>query len=190
MTFSYFNTPNASDDPADSQPQMNTNFASLSSLIGVDHVSFNIPGGGQHEQITFNANNPPSVPTTPPVMFINSVDGAGNALPGGLSQLFFYSGNAVQGQNNYVETPNGSVMVMGGIIVKWGIIASPIDNVFLPFPFSFPNNCFTVVATPLKSGATSNLQGFTIKNTPISSGFTIRFSGTSLDGVSYIAIGN
>lgn len=190
MTFPFFNTPNANDDPADDQPQMNANFASTSGILAVDHVSFNTPGGGQHEQVTFNADNVPSVPTSPPVLFTNNQDGAGNNLPGSLSQLFFYSGTATAGKNNYVVTPNGSIMVMGGLIVKWGIISSPSDNVFLPFPFPFPNNCYTVVATPMKSGSTASLQGFTIKTLPTVSGFTIRFSGTSLDAVTYIAIGN
>lgn len=190
MTFSYYNTPNASSDPADDQPLMNTNFSSISQLINVDHVSFNIPGGGQHEQVTFNADNPPSVPTSPPVLFTNNQDGAGNALPGSISELFFYSGNAVQGKNNYVCTANGSTFLLGGIIIKWGIQASPTDNVQINFPIPFPNNCFTVVATPMKSGSVSSLTGFTIKQNPTVTGFIPRFSGTSLDGIAYFAIGN
>lgn len=190
MTFSYFNTPNASDDPADSQPQMNTNYSSISSLISVDHVGFNVPSGGQHEQVTFNSNNPPATPTTPPILFINNQDGAGNSLPGSLSQLFFYSGSASAGKNNYVSTFNGSSIIMGGIIVKWGIVATPSDNVQINFPIPFPNNCFTVVATPIKSGSISSLTGFGLKQDPSVSGFILRFSGTNLNGVSYIAIGN
>lgn len=188
MTFSYYNTPNATSDPADDQPLMNVNFSSISQLINVDHVGFNVENGGQHRQVTFtpistNLSNAPS-------LFIDGEDGAGNPLPGNISQLFFYTGNAVQGQNNYVCTANGSTFAFGGIIVKWGIVASPVDNVQINFPIAFPNNCFSVVATPIKSGSVSSLTGFTLKQDPSTTGFILRFSGTSLDGVSYMAIGN
>src|SRR5438309_2088604 len=113
MTFSFSTTvPGTNNDPADDQPIMQTNNVSTSGLISVDHVGFNTPGGGHHEQVTFNDNNVPSVPTSPPVLFTNSVSG--------LPQLFFYSGTSTQGSGQYISNTNGSTFLLGGIILKWG----------------------------------------------------------------------
>ena len=56
------NEPAANVYPGDSQPRMLVNTSSISTIISVDHVGFNTPGGGQHEQVTFNGNNVPAAP--------------------------------------------------------------------------------------------------------------------------------
>lgn len=58
-------TPTAGNDPADDQPLMTINNASTSGLISQDHVGFNTANGGNHKQVTFNANVTPSSPTDP-----------------------------------------------------------------------------------------------------------------------------
>jgi hypothetical protein len=66
MSFSFYNSiPAAADYPGDDQPLMLINNQSTASLIAVDHVGFNTPGGGKHEQVTFNSENTPSAPTDP-----------------------------------------------------------------------------------------------------------------------------
>ncbi len=61
MTFSYDPTiPNANDYPGDDQPGMLVNAASINSLIAVDHLGFNIPNGGEHNQVTFPNYTTPS----------------------------------------------------------------------------------------------------------------------------------
>lgn len=62
-TFSYFNVPIGSNAPKNDQPNMLTNAASISSLIDVDHVSFNVANGGYHKQVTFNSTASPSTPS-------------------------------------------------------------------------------------------------------------------------------
>jgi len=63
--------PNPPNDPSNDVPLMQTNTNSILSIIAVDHVGFNTPGpnpagsGGQHLQITYNSENPPSVPADP-----------------------------------------------------------------------------------------------------------------------------
>lgn len=157
MTIPYSSTtPNPPNDPADDVGIMQTNAGSISTIIAVDHVGFNVSGGGQHKKVTFNSNNPPASPVSPPVLFTNIVDGAGNALPGSLAELFFYSGSAAQGQNQYnVTATNGSVMLPMGIILKWGSETfvgsqSPTVN----FTNAFPNACFGVQLTLLNTNAT------------------------------------
>src|SRR5271156_6702184 len=93
------NIPAANHAPATDQPNMETNNNNIATYVAVDHVPFNTGGSGQHEQVTFNANNIPSVPTSPPVLFTNVQDGAGNNLPNSIPELFYYSGSAAQGKN-------------------------------------------------------------------------------------------
>lgn len=181
MTYSYFNTPNANDDPADDQPQMNTNFSSISSLISVDHVGFNVTGGGQHEKVTFNANNVPSVPTSPPVLFTDTVNG--------ISQLFFYSGDAAHSSSQYVYASNGSTLLLGGIILKWGTYATGGDNANISFVSAFPNNCYQVLITPISATAVTSTI-FVTQGSITTSKFQTSKSGTSNFPIMYFAIGD
>ncbi len=98
------NIPATNDDPADDQPIMQRNFSSINGFLGVDHINPGTTGDGFHKQITFYSNNPPTVPTTSPILFSNIQDGAGNNLPSALAQLFLYTGTATQSKNQNVST--------------------------------------------------------------------------------------
>lgn len=148
--FTYSPTiPNPPDDPADDVSQMQTNSASIFGLIAIDHVGFNLTNGGQHQQVTFNSNNVPAVPTIPPVLFTQLVNG--------LAQPFFYSGTASQGQNQYVNSSSsGSTFLLGGMILKWGVVtvSAPfnVNGITVTFASPFNNNCFFVSATIADGG--------------------------------------
>ncbi len=154
MTFKYDgNIPNPPADPADDVGQMQINSASISSLLAVDHVGFNVAGGGQHKQVTFNSNNVPASPTTPPILFTNTV--------GSLAQLFFYSGaQANSADQYYIASPGGgtgqtetSTMMLGGLILKTGIVTVTGGPTNVTFVKKFNNTCLTVVAQPINAGA-------------------------------------
>lgn len=87
--YSYFNTPIATNNPADDQPNMNTNFASVNSLLGTDHVSFNENNGGTHLQCTFNSENTPSTPTDPTSVLFTTAGAASS-----VADLRFINHNA------------------------------------------------------------------------------------------------
>lgn len=179
---------------------INSNFQVLNTTIAVDHVMMNNAGAGQHKQVTFNTVTDPGAGTiTPPILFTNNKDGAGNTLPGSLAELFFYTGDTTKSRNQYVTangTNSGSTMALGGIIIKWGRQANA-DNTAITFSAvtgsQFPNNCFSVVASPVgttTSGATQVVVG-SISPTA----FTPRIldkTGTPIAGqtISWIAIGN
>src|SRR5450631_2187971 len=96
--------PAANDRPTNDQLPMQTNFASIKTLIDVDHVDFSNAQYGQHKQITFATIAPPNPPiptVSPPQLFTNTQDGAGNNLPGSLAELFFYSGTVAQSKDQY-----------------------------------------------------------------------------------------
>jgi hypothetical protein len=119
--FTYVNiVPASGDNPSVDQPNMLTNTTSVNAWVAQDHYGFNTAGptnnfGGLHQQVTFAANNVPTPPTSPPVLFTNTV--------GSIPQLFFYSGSAAQSSNQYVlgslGSGKGSILLFGGIIVKW-----------------------------------------------------------------------
>jgi hypothetical protein len=194
MTFPYSPAiPNPPNDPADDVKTMQTNAGSINSIIAVDHVGFNVAGGGQHNQVTFNSNNPPTPPVSPPILFTNNVDGAGNSLPGSLAELFFYSGSTPQSKDQYnVTTANGSVMLPMGIIVKWGTysIAGVSNSQAVTFTNAFPNALFGVNISCITSGSIGDLEINYTPNSP--SGFTGRRQGNAPTGPTYffIAIGN
>lgn len=193
-TFPYFPTiPNPPDDPADDVSLMQTNSGSISGLVAIDHVGFNVAGGGLHKQVTFNSNNPPSSPTTPPILFTNVQDGAGNALPGNLAQLFFYTGSNVASKNQYVSLANGSTMLPGGLILKWGNAgwADTSASQAITFSPAFPNNFFAAAILPNTTTPTQGVGSVSFNGTGSLAGFTA-FRSNTTGGVTffYIAIGN
>ncbi len=162
MSFPYDPTlPSPPDDPADDVSGMQTNAASIASLIAVDHSGFNIGTGGTHEQVTYSSNNAPMLPTTFPVSFTDLPTNYGGAPA--YAQQFFFSGTAAQSKNQYVLTGNGSVLLAGGIILKWGsgtltLNPFPAGGTSISFSVAFPNNVFTVyaVSNDTGTGATAN----------------------------------
>jgi hypothetical protein len=186
--YNYFpNIPNPPDAPADDVASMQTNSASIAGLIGVDHVGFGVSGNGQHKQVTFNGNNVPGVfPVSPPVLFTQN--DASN-----LPQLFFYSGSAVRSSNQYTAAGSGSVLLLGGIIIKWGTwsLAPNVLSASVTFANAFPNNVFALTFG-------SNVTGPVATNLPVYSnltptGFTGQRQINNNSGTYqyfYIAIGN
>jgi|SRR5579872_2653980 len=112
--------PVATNDPSVDQPNMTVNNTSNAGIWEVDHVGFNENNGGTHLQVSFSSNNVPTVPTTFPTAFTNTV--------GSLPQLFFYSGDATQSSGQYSTASNFSTFLLGGMILKGGSLtmtASP-----------------------------------------------------------------
>jgi len=194
MVFNYDPTiPNPPNDPADDVSIMQTNSSSISGLIAVDHVGFNVAAGGTHKQVTFSSNNIPSATPTFPTAF--------TALPTlyagtpNKAQLFFYPpvSSAAGSKDQYKLTGTGSVLLLGGIILKWGLVTIGNGNQTeaTTFVTDFPNNCFNVQLTP-----TSNPAGLTSGNYPgvatqSVSGFTASRNGTGTAlTYFYTAIGN
>ena len=180
-SFTYITgVPAADNDPSVDQPNMVTNTNSIPGLIAIDHVSFNASNGGTHLQITFSSNNVPTVPTSPPVLFTNLDSNM-------TSQLFFYSGNAAHSSTQYVQASNGSTMLLGGIIMKWGFSGQVASGTTISFTSPFPNNCFNVQLTVFDSTAKQTYINISAITT---SGFTMMAAGSVPVAFYYSAIGN
>lgn len=168
--------PNGSHAPATDRPNMTSNNDNIATYVGIDHVPFNTTGSGQHEQVTFAANNVPGAPTTPPVLFTNTV--------GSLPQLFFYSGSST---NQYTNGANGSTFLLGGMILKWGQgNANSGGGYTNNFVTAFPNGCYCVIATSRDSAFTGQ---FSVTSITASSFVCNRNSGSGVTGIYFVAIG-
>lgn len=173
------NIPFATHNPSVDQPNMEANNNNIATYVAVDHVAFNTSGSGQHNQVTFNANNIPAVPTAPPVLFTNTV--------GSLPQLFFYSGAAASGSNQYTAAANqGSTFMLGGIIAKWGVANTNSAPVTTTFNAAFPNACFIVLLTNLNPSYTGT---FSVNSFSTTSFVAQRLSGSGVTGAYFLALG-
>ena len=197
--------PASNDNPSVDQPNMQSNNDAIYNFANVDLIGFTPAASagttGQHRQVTFSVNNPPSLPTTPPILFTNTQDGYGNNLPASLAQLFFYTGSATQSQKNYAYFGgNGSTMLMGGFILKWGTNAvggSGTANITYASMNigNFPNNCFLVWAWPLNETNPAIANSFVYTNTYTTSSFNVvgcKRTTLAALGLSFgfVAIGN
>jgi hypothetical protein len=87
-----------------------------------------------------------------------------------------------------VFAANGSAMLPGGLILKWGHVTTDINGGTLPVSFNapFPNNCYGVY--PVTSSTTDRIT-YIVNGTVTTSGFTIGNNGSS--GFAFwFAIGN
>lgn len=198
MTLYQFNenVPASNDNPSVDQGPMLINNQSTLGILSQDHVTFNLNNGGQHTAITFNQDAsyvPGSFPVIPPELFTNTVDGYGNALAGGVPGIFYYSGTAAQSQLNYLSQNNGSVVLFGGVIMKWATANVPpgFTNT-ITFPAAFPNACWSVVVTIHNTSVTPDTTILTAQaNNYTAANFLLTTSSTSkILTISYIAIGN
>ena len=74
----YPNIPSATDNPSNSQSQIQTNFGAINQLIGVDHVQFANTGAGYHERVSFPVDGNQTVPTNAKSVLDTLTQGGGN----------------------------------------------------------------------------------------------------------------
>jgi hypothetical protein len=121
MTFPYnLNIPAAGNTPANDQPLIQQNFASIGGWVKVDHVAFETnPGAGTHEQITFNANqSAPGFGSGVSDLFVNL-----SGSPA-LSQLFFQNSAGTVSLTGSIISNSGSISPNGSYTVfqtPWGL---------------------------------------------------------------------
>lgn len=105
----------------------------------------------------------------------------------GKPQLNFLNSNNTSQYT--LNATTGSIVLMNGIILKWGQAAgaSGVNSVvFAPNPGNFLNNCFAVVVTGRDSG--NNTSGFNVNGALLTTGFT--YYGSSHGNIYWVAVGN
>lgn len=165
--------------PAQNRPNMEINTNSSDSIWDVDHYGFNDNNGGTHQKITFplNISDPGAGPFTPLIFTKNDAF----TIP----QLFYYTGTSAQSSTQYVAAASGSVLLLGGIIIKWGTgtanNTAPVNNFTPPFP----HTCFAVTANQFAQTGTPS--AVSVSNFNVSS---FRAGSPGPLNIVWIAIGN
>lgn len=206
--FTYNGTiPNPPNDPASDVLTMQTNATSIQGLIKVDHVDFNTMGGGWHNQMTLPANNVPNI-DVPTMRYLQSVLFTNKAVPNpvvNLNQLFYYPAGATAAQSSsqyYNSAANGnavqgSAILLGGIILKWGtynIIANSVSTMVtfanLANAQPFPNGIFAISVSCTAFAVPNDI--LCTATSPAAGGFLGQRIGNPATQASYsfIAIGN
>lgn len=181
MTINYIQPlPIPTHDPSVDVGNMATNTDSIAAYVAVDHVGFGVTGlaNGTHKQVTFSNVSSPSTPTDPASILYTKNDSASHP------QLFFLNN---QNAAFNVASETGSVVLLGGIILQWGVgSAAPVTGAPNTLAIPFPNNFFSVTITVRSvaggeystSAIITDLQHFTAT------------CSTSPQNCYYLAIGN
>jgi tail fiber protein gp53 len=193
-SFSYSaNLPNPPDDPADDVLGMQTNAMSIAGLIAVDHVPFNAPLGGYHNQVSFAINqNGPGIGSGVAELYANNVNSIASDTN---SYPFWQNAAAVNvplfGPSTFSAT-KGYQTLANGLIFQWALVTITGASTPQPitFPTPFPNNLFSVTTTGISSNDSVNTVNIASASFG-KSGFSIYNSATSsVTQMYYIAIGN
>lgn len=165
------NIPAPTDILSVSQGDLQNNNNANETAFGIDHVAFTLANAGRHNKVTFNANNVPTPPVSPPQLFTNDVTTGLVTLP----ELFFYSGTQAQSADQYVlnlltdPSPRGSIMLFGGIIIKW--FSANLTTPTKQYDFAsagtnpqslndFPNSAQGALVTSQTPGGTLTVVGY------------------------------
>lgn len=202
--FSYFpNLPNPPDDPADDVSDMQTNATSINSLIGVDHVGFNILGGGWHNKVTLVAGNAPGTESGQGILFsYNGGASLGYQFPNQVSGVGFTT--LTDNSASYIPTAGttGQTTLCGGvgtsfpILLKWGsVVLMKTGPTTISFAPAFPNNCygiFTGYGQPNPVPSTPDPNNVIISTASVGKGGFSAFNSSGLANYTlyWLAIGN
>jgi hypothetical protein len=154
------------------------NFSTIDTTLAVNHIAMNASGQGKHKFLQMPVQGSAPATAASEIGLYSKDD------VGGVARLFFRgesNGIEYQMQGDVTAAASGSVMLFGGIIMKWGTANLTIGSNNVSFSSAFPNNCWSAVV----STSTSTL-GVT---------YTISLdklviSANSNVTIYYIAIGN
>jgi hypothetical protein len=193
MTFSYNSgLPNPPDDPADDVAGMQTNTATISNWVAVDHVGFNSAAnaGGKHNQIQFVKNQAvAALPSgTISELFSNVLSVGGPAVPCWTNAINTYQIPLIL-TSGFSVSSNG-YFNFSGLYFQWGTKTNASSSGTVTFPINFPNNCFNVQLTAYTVSSGSVNRPCSVLTTSVTN-FTYGInSGSSTDSLFWFAIGN
>lgn len=180
-----------------------TNFSQLNTIFANDHYEWNYATTskrGRHKQVFFDGNPPalPSISTGQSVIFGFGGELFQRANADATQTQLTYQGNPIWkggslGGNGLVtstQSQSGRMALPNGLYFIWGFQANPVDNTAVNFQGGgFPNNCFSVVCTPVRAGTTE--RSFYISTGSVTKAkFNVRTDSSDFDGVYYFAVGN
>lgn len=169
--------------PSQDVSDMQTNTASISGLISVDHFGFGDANAGQHQKSTYviQGSDPAIVPDSAIVYSKNLTTDA-------LTQPEIYvrhpTGSPILLTRGLPDPSLGEGGFYGGLQIRTGSASTPSA---VTFSSPFPTACLTVVACPFDTAAQVNITSASLSTT----GFTATEGGSPSGTIGYywIAIG-
>lgn len=148
---------------------VNNNFGNYNGLIAVNHFAPNSTNQGKHTWVELPVFGSISVPGPFPITF-SGEGGLFTETLSGSSELY-YQRDGATGSNFQMTGPfvmnigsptNGSVVLYGGLIMKWGKMTAAGT---ITFASPFLNNCFGVTAlSNAGSAVTIQISAVTLTN--------------------------
>ena len=188
------NIPAAPDAISQSQIDIQQNFQQLNVRFGIDHNEFDdLANSGMHKQVNIPAVLPGDpVLANPAGMYYTKAVAA-------VTQAFFSNGTTVtqlSGLPQTLTSATGTVTFAGGLILKWGFIATAgtnltVVNFVAEMHTNFPNNLFNVQLTTRLAAGDTTAKTAAVDTAGFSTtGFNIVTSSQSINSVYWLAIGN
>lgn len=127
------NIPAANNNPSQDQPKMQTNTNAINTLISLDHFTFADSQAGRHKQVTLTNEAAPGLNGGNGVLYGN--------LQAGQSWPFWQNalGSFQLATLPVISATQGSAVIPGGLILKWGKITSPGSSGTLIYTTPFPS---------------------------------------------------
>jgi hypothetical protein len=193
------NVPLATQSISSTQAPIQTNFSIINSStqgFAVDHQTLtDATDGGKHNKVSLlQQGADPAALATTPIIYSKQVNYPG---PVTRSELFLREalgdGGSVVQMTNLFTTPsagaNGTTTLPGGIILKWGTVASVVNNTTITFATAFPNNCYNVSVTVIRNDTASRVL-YVRTGSVTTTQFIVRTDSGGTSGIYYMAIGN
>lgn len=134
MAFTYLpNIPKATDNPTESQSEIQSNFNALNVMNSRNHVALSdVNNSGRHVVVEMEEQSGNPAPTA----------GYGDVFvrdDGGTQNLYFQddASNVVQLTGNFSAAANGWIIIMGNILINWGQSSTSSGTDTLTFPKAF-----------------------------------------------------
>jgi hypothetical protein len=181
--------PDPDDDLDVSVTDIQQNFLTANTVMGVDHFPFNnaTVNAGKHNRVQL-----PVLAADPAAVLGQGILYSKVAGFGSDAQLFwrFASGARpplqITGPDVLVAA-TGTVPLLAGMQIKWGLSNIAGASTAITFPLPFRNNCFSVIASLFATAGTNpQAQVLTVSVTQ----FTVQLVGPATGQIHWIAIGN
>ena len=176
----YFpNIPQSTDNPANSQPLLLSNFQALDAAVGRNHEPMSdTTNSGRHVVVEMKEQGADPAPVaTYGSLYVKDDAGTQN--------LYFQDESSVLYKltNSFNATGTGSLTLPGGLIINWGSVTSNSGGVVATFDTAFSSSVFSVVVTSLQNNPSNNSTVSNISNSQCT------IHSTAVNASYYIAIG-
>lgn len=147
--------PDTANNPSADQPLLKENTNAIDTIIGIDHISFNSPDGGTHQQVHLSDQSAPGLLGVDSVLYSNA--SAGNSWP--FWQNSLVSALQLAGPVATVSAAlQGVTTLPGGIILQWGQgTTNGSGNATITFAPAF-TTFYSAILTRIETGG--NNRGF------------------------------